>query len=50
VEYALTPLGRSMLEPLQAACAWATEHWGELLDAQEQYGASCQPVTADRGY
>jgi DNA-binding HxlR family transcriptional regulator len=35
VEYALTPLGRSMLEPMAAACAWATEHWDELLDARE---------------
>jgi DNA-binding HxlR family transcriptional regulator len=37
VEYALTPLGRSMLEPLNAACAWAAEHWDELLDAHEQH-------------
>jgi DNA-binding HxlR family transcriptional regulator len=36
VEYALTPLGRSMLEPLDAACAWAAEHRDELLDAREQ--------------
>ncbi|MER7983819.1 helix-turn-helix domain-containing protein [Streptomyces sp. NPDC095817] len=35
VEYALTPLGRSALGPLAAACDWATEHWDELLDAQE---------------
>jgi DNA-binding HxlR family transcriptional regulator len=35
VEYALTPLGRSMLEPMNAACAWAGEHWDELLDARE---------------
>lgn len=35
VEYALTPLGRSILEPLDAACQWATEHWDELLDARE---------------
>ncbi|HET6860662.1 MAG TPA: helix-turn-helix domain-containing protein, partial [Streptomyces sp.] len=35
VEYALTPLGRSVLEPLTAACVWATEHWDELLDARE---------------
>ncbi|MFF0629194.1 winged helix-turn-helix transcriptional regulator [Streptomyces sp. NPDC004296] len=35
VEYALTPLGRSMLEPLTAACRWAAEHWDELLDARE---------------
>jgi DNA-binding HxlR family transcriptional regulator len=39
VEYALTPLGRSMLEPLQAACAWAAEHWDELLEAREAYEA-----------
>ncbi|WP_415924338.1 winged helix-turn-helix transcriptional regulator [Streptomyces sp. AK08-02] len=35
VEYALTPLGRSVLEPLAASCRWATEHWDELLDAHE---------------
>ena len=35
VEYALTPLGRSLLEPLEAACAWANDHWDELLDAQD---------------
>ncbi|MEU4691629.1 helix-turn-helix domain-containing protein [Actinoplanes sp. NPDC023714] len=33
--YALTPLGRSMLEPMNAACAWTAEHWDELLDARE---------------
>ncbi|MFE9845294.1 winged helix-turn-helix transcriptional regulator [Streptomyces goshikiensis] len=43
VEYALTPLGRSMLEPLAAACRWATEHWDELLDARE----AASPPSAD---
>ncbi|GAB3568409.1 helix-turn-helix domain-containing protein [Amycolatopsis endophytica] len=33
----LTPLGRSMLEPMKAACAWAGEHGEELLDARETY-------------
>jgi DNA-binding HxlR family transcriptional regulator len=33
--YALTALGRSMLEPMDAACAWAREHWDELIDARE---------------
>jgi DNA-binding HxlR family transcriptional regulator len=37
VEYALTPLGRSLLEPMAAACAWAEEHWEEILDAREAY-------------
>ncbi|RZU76044.1 HxlR family transcriptional regulator [Micromonospora kangleipakensis] len=35
VEYGLTPLGRSLLQPMAAACAWAQEHWEELLDARE---------------
>ncbi len=33
--YALTPLGRSLLAPMDAACAWARDHWDELLDARE---------------
>ena len=40
VEYALTPLGRSLLEPLNAVCAWAEDHWEELLDAREQHAAT----------
>ncbi len=35
VEYALTPLGRSLIEPLNTMCAWAEDHWEELLDARE---------------
>lgn len=35
VEYELTPLGRSLLEPMNVACAWAADHWDELLDARE---------------
>jgi DNA-binding HxlR family transcriptional regulator len=35
VEYELTTLGRSLLEPMAAACAWAQDHWEELLDARE---------------
>jgi DNA-binding HxlR family transcriptional regulator len=37
VEYELTSLGRSMLEPMAVACAWAGKHWDELLDARESY-------------
>jgi DNA-binding HxlR family transcriptional regulator len=40
VEYALTPLGRSLLEPMAAACAWAEAHWDELIDAREAYTAA----------
>jgi DNA-binding HxlR family transcriptional regulator len=35
VEYELTSLGRSLLEPMAAVCAWAQDHWEELLDARE---------------
>jgi DNA-binding HxlR family transcriptional regulator len=35
VEYELTPLGRSLLRPMDIACAWAREHWDALLDARE---------------
>jgi DNA-binding HxlR family transcriptional regulator len=35
VDYELTPLGRSLLDPMAAACAWAERHWDELLDARE---------------
>lgn len=35
IEYALTPLGHSLLGPMEVACAWAREHWEELLDARE---------------
>jgi DNA-binding HxlR family transcriptional regulator len=35
VEYELTALGRSLLEPMAAVCAWGEQHWDELLDARE---------------
>ncbi|MER7416305.1 helix-turn-helix domain-containing protein [Micromonospora peucetia] len=35
VEYALTPLGRGLLGPMDVACEWTGRHWDELLDARE---------------
>lgn len=35
VEYELSALGRSLLEPMAVACAWAEKHWSQLLDARE---------------
>ena len=35
VEYALTPLGHSMIEPMNAMCDWVEDHWEELLDARD---------------
>jgi DNA-binding HxlR family transcriptional regulator len=34
-DYHLTGLGRSLLPALDAACAWAAEHWDELIEARE---------------
>jgi DNA-binding HxlR family transcriptional regulator len=34
VEYSLTPLGRSLVEPLDAICRWAERHLPEMLQAR----------------
>jgi DNA-binding HxlR family transcriptional regulator len=38
VEYALTDLGRSPLEPLLALCRWVDDHWQELVGTQPLRG------------
>ena len=42
VEYALTPLGRSMTAPLLALCEWVEEHEDAVAAARAQH-----PRTAD---
>lgn len=37
VDYALTPLGATLLEPLDATRAWAEEHAGAVLAARDDY-------------
>ncbi|MFF0473155.1 winged helix-turn-helix transcriptional regulator [Streptomyces sp. NPDC004284] len=37
VEYALTDLGRSLLAPLDTACAWARVHAPEITEARSAY-------------
>ncbi|MEU5869760.1 MULTISPECIES: helix-turn-helix domain-containing protein [unclassified Nonomuraea] len=39
VEYALTPLGRSLLAPMAACCEWSRTHLSELIDARESWYA-----------
>jgi len=34
VEYELTSLGRSLLEPMAACCAWTAQHHAAVLDAR----------------
>lgn len=43
VEYRLTALGRSAIEPMNAACAWTAEHLPELLAAREGAGGAEGP-------
>jgi DNA-binding HxlR family transcriptional regulator len=40
VEYRLTPLGRTLLEPVRSLSRWAEEHADELLAAQERGAAA----------
>lgn len=42
VEYELTALGRSLLEPMEAACAWNRAHLPELLDARQAHEAAAR--------
>jgi DNA-binding HxlR family transcriptional regulator len=36
VEYSLTPLGQSLIEPLEAICSWAERHLPELEAARKR--------------
>ena len=40
VEYRLTELGHSLLEPLSSLSRWAEEHTGALLEAQDRLAAA----------
>ncbi|MCK6524309.1 helix-turn-helix transcriptional regulator [Myxococcota bacterium] len=37
VEYALTPLGRTLLEPVSALAAWAATHQPEVIAARRRF-------------
>jgi DNA-binding HxlR family transcriptional regulator len=38
VEYSLTPLGRTLIDPLRAICRWAEQHLHKLQAARASYG------------
>lgn len=40
VDYALTPLGRSLLEPIRHLGAWAVENMPKIEDAQKRFDAN----------
>jgi DNA-binding HxlR family transcriptional regulator len=37
VEYALTPMGRSLLEPLLVLCEWVDQNWPQMLAAANRH-------------
>ncbi|MEQ4717168.1 helix-turn-helix domain-containing protein [Nonomuraea sp. B19D2] len=37
VEYELTELGRSLIEPMNAGCEWSRRHLAELVHARETW-------------
>ncbi|GCE50047.1 HxlR family transcriptional regulator [Thermosporothrix hazakensis] len=39
VEYSLTPLGETLLEPLYAICRWTDEHWQQMQAAAQHFHA-----------
>jgi DNA-binding HxlR family transcriptional regulator len=39
VEYELTPLGRSLLNPMQGLVDWVTESWKQVKEARVQFDA-----------
>ncbi|TMR26693.1 helix-turn-helix transcriptional regulator [Nonomuraea zeae] len=40
VEYELTDLGRSLIEPMNAGCEWSRKHLAELLHARDTWYAT----------
>ncbi|HKD21274.1 MAG TPA: helix-turn-helix domain-containing protein [Rhizomicrobium sp.] len=51
VDYALTPLGRSLLDPVSALGQWALTHRQQIADAQKRYDAKTEkasPIYARR--
>lgn len=37
VEYALTPLGLTLLEPLYTICYWTADHWAQMQTAAQRF-------------
>ena len=45
VEYALTPLGQTLREPLKMLTEWSVRHIDEVLAAREEYDAHAERVS-----
>ncbi|MBB5234136.1 winged helix-turn-helix transcriptional regulator [Deinococcus budaensis] len=49
VDYELTPLGRTLIEPLRALSEWAVTHQAELAQAQASYDQRPENIRAAGG-
>ncbi len=50
VEYALTPLGETLIEPVAVSGAWAERHMDQIMQARRRHDAGDEPsatATAD---
>ena len=45
VEYALTPLGQTLREPLKTLTDWSVQHIADVLAAREEYDAHAERVS-----
>jgi DNA-binding HxlR family transcriptional regulator len=51
VEYALTPLGRTLWEPIDAIIKWSEENVGAIMAAQERYDRKvAEKTSVEVGY
>lgn len=46
VEYALTPLGRTLVDPIKAVVGWAEDHIAEVEAAQREYERAAAAIAA----
>lgn len=49
VDYELSTLGRTLLGPMAACCAWSAAHLPDLLDAREAYEGDLAPEPLPKG-
>ncbi|MFF1350107.1 winged helix-turn-helix transcriptional regulator [Streptomyces sp. NPDC058322] len=49
VDYELSTLGRTLLAPMAACCAWAAAHLPELTDARDAHGSPTRARTHETG-
>lgn len=49
VDYALTPLGESLIEPLVALATWAQAHRGDVAAARAEHVAAAERVSSRAG-